>query len=174
MSSAVHECGVTAMRHIFERPMDFVTSKYGGTWRYDTHLYFGLLQRNDDCVFPLPFTLTPDGAVSDAKSQLTLAVKISTSQDREDARETIQTFFYDSSVIAGIVLNIDETPAYVAPEKADDWDSDREFVVSNEWESSRGPLQAADQCGGAKFSCEIEIHWPGEDSDGVCFTVVSQ
>ncbi|KIM89873.1 hypothetical protein PILCRDRAFT_812655, partial [Piloderma croceum F 1598] len=51
----------------------------------------------------LPFQLTPDGAVSD-RSQLTLAIKISTSQDREDARKKIQTFFYDSSVIAGIVL----------------------------------------------------------------------
>ena len=135
MSSAVHECGVTAMRHIFERPMDFVTSKYGSTWCYNTHLYFHLQQRNDNGVYPLPFQLTPDCAVSD-RSQLRLAVKISTSQDREDACKKIQTFFYDSSVIAGIVLNIDETPAYVAPEKADDWDSDRDFVPLDEWENS--------------------------------------
>jgi hypothetical protein len=94
-------------------------------------------------------------------SQLTLAVKISTSQDREDARKKIQTFFYDSSVIAGIVLNIDETPAHVAPEKADDWDPDREFVVFKEWENSWGPTYFAGHCWGGMFSCEIEIYWPG-------------
>ncbi|KIM89432.1 hypothetical protein PILCRDRAFT_813371 [Piloderma croceum F 1598] len=82
-------------------------------------------------------------AVSDAGSQLILAVKISTSQDREDARKKIQTFFYNSC------------PAYVAPEKADDWDSDRDFVVLNEWENSWGPIYFAGHCWGGIFSCEI-------------------
>jgi len=81
----------------------------------------------------------------------------------------MKTFFNDPSVIAGIILNIDETPPYALPDKANDWDSAESFVEGSRWDDimfdAWGPITFAGHCWGGVFSCQIEIHWPSVDGD---------
>ena len=69
--------------------------------------------------------LTPNGTISD-KSGLLLATEVSTSQSRKVAGHKLKMFFNNWSVVAGVVLNIDETLPYSLPDNANDWDSTEE------------------------------------------------
>jgi hypothetical protein len=177
MASHPHECGARAIREIFEPHMRAFQSRYGGFWKYNTNCRVRIFDsEGDDNVVATTFQKTPDGAIFDA-SGLLLPVEISASQARAEAIKRIQVFFKNPSVIAGIVLNMDEAPNYASPTKANDWDSAGGYVSLMEWNEVGlepwEPIVFAGYCWGGAFTCQIEIHWPSIEGN-VSFTAVSQ
>jgi hypothetical protein len=57
-----------------------------------------------------------------------------TSQTYTAAAEKMLDFFNSPSIIAGIVLNIDEDPIYASPKKAKKWDLAKGDVLLKEWD----------------------------------------
>jgi hypothetical protein len=68
------------------------------------------------------------------------------------AQKRIQSFFCKPSVIAGVIINLDETPAYASPKKDSDWDSHESFVMLAEWNEMQsnewGPMYFGHRWGG--------------------------
>ena len=169
MASDTHEYAARTLRKIFEPVMESLQSRYGGFWKYDTNCLTCIYhETHGNGVLPTKLWVTPDGAISD-DSGILLAVEISNSQSRNEVRRKMKTFFNDPSVIAGIILNIDEIPPYALPDKANDWDSAESFVEGSRWDDivfdAWGPITFAGHCWGGVFSCQIEIHWPSVDGD---------
>lgn len=180
MTSNPHECGARAVRKVFEPRMEALQSKYGGYWKYNTNCRVRLLETKDDETeeaISLPTTLerTPDGGIADA-SGLLLPNEVSAAQTHGAASERMQMFFNNPSVIAGIVLNIDETPPYASPVKASDWDSDEGPVKFTEWGAVGlepwEPIMFAGYCWGGAISCQIDIYWASVEG-APSFTAVS-
>jgi len=174
MASAPHECGVRAIRRLYEPRMEILTAKYGGVWNYDTNLRFHLF---DDAGLPMPLTFTPDGGISGVTTDLNLAVEIARSERLTHVRKKIATYLSSRSVIAGILLNLDETPAYAAPNTQDDWDSRSAFVGFKDWSGveveSWGPRDFAGHRWGGVYTCQIEVHWSCCDGSTRLYRAVS-
>ena len=177
MTSPSHECRVQKMRQLFEPRMDELTSKYGGIWKYDTNRNFCLSQEHVGITVPSSLSLTPDGAMSDSVSGLTLALEVSASQSLKDAHTKIHSYFRDRSVIAGIVLNLDKKPAYASPDRSSDWDSNSAFMKLEEWGigcDAWGPQYFGGHCWEGEYMCQIEIHWPTPNGNHYSVTAVSR
>jgi hypothetical protein len=172
MSLPKHEWGVQLIRHTFEPTMESLTARYGGSWKYDTNAGFCIF---DDHILPTSSTRTPDGVISDHKSGMLLAVEVSSSQTVETARKKMQSFFCNPSVVVGIIINFDETPAYSSPKCS--WDSDKPFVMLAEWDSmgfnAWEPMYLGGHCWGGHCHCWIEVHWPCTDGKKNLFAAVS-
>jgi hypothetical protein len=172
MASPGHKWGVRLVRHIFEPTMVSLTARYGGSWKYDTNARFRIF---DDRILPTSSTRTPDGAISDHESGILLAVEVCAAQDVEAARKKMQSFFCNPSVVAGIIINLDETPPFSYPKHS--WDSDKPFVTLAEWDSmgfnAWGPMHFGGHCWGGDYHCWIEVHWPCTDGKEHSFTAVS-
>jgi hypothetical protein len=167
--SHVHECGVNAVRRIFEPAMEKCTQRYGKVWPYHTNCAFPLFRSDTDGQIPTGDILTPDGAISDGGARLSLVVEVASAQQLKNAREKLQTYFVDPSVKAGIIMNIDESPAYAAPKYYDDWEWDQKCVTYQEWpeleEGTWGPINFFSYCWGGRFTCQMEVHWPGKGNE---------
>ena len=87
----------------------------------------------------------------------------------------MKEFFNSRSVIAAIVVNIDETPPFAKP-NANEWDSAEELVELSGWENvgcdAWKPIMFAGHCWAGKFGCQIELHWSPAVGDEI-FMVVS-
>jgi hypothetical protein len=164
------------MRRVFEPAMEKCVALYGASWDYHTNCTFRLDQNDASGQFPTGDVFTPDGAISDGGARLALAVEVANSQQLQEARNKIQTMFDDSSVIAGIILNLDETPAYASPKDPKPWDSNQKFVTYEEWprleHGTWGPVHFRNHCWGGAFTCHMEVYWPGKVED-VTVTAVS-
>ena len=164
MASPPHECGVRAIRRIFEPRMDALTAKYGGVWNYDTNLKFPLFGKGNGARVPMDSTYTPDGGISGVNRDLNLAVEIAQSERLTHVRKKIATYLSSRSVTAGIILNLDESPAYSAPNTQNDWDSSSPFVEFEDWGDveveSWEPRDFAGHRWAGVYTCQIEVHWP--------------
>jgi hypothetical protein len=144
---------------------------------YDTNAQFAMYEDVDDRILPTHSRCTPDGAISDRKSGILLAVEASASQTIEAVQKKMQSFFHNPSVIAGIIINLDETPAYASPTKHSNWDSDGSPVTLAEWDEVQsnewGPMYFGGHRWGGRFTCQIEVHWPYTNGDQKPFTAVS-
>jgi len=161
MTSPHHEFAAKEMRQIFEPHMQRLQSQYGGSWRYTTNCLFPIYQRRGNRAVPSTTNLTPDGTIS-PKFGLRLVGEVSASQMRQAVYHKLRIFFNDPSVIAAIIINVDETPSYTSPGETDNWDSG-EFVGWSRWNNigrdAWGPIMFAGHRWGGAFSCQIEIHW---------------
>jgi hypothetical protein len=155
--------------------MDILTAKYGGVWNYDTNLCFHLFKKGNGARVPMSLTYTPDGGISGVTRDLNLAVEIATSERLAHVRKKITSYLSSCSVIAGIILNLDETPAYTAPNTPNDWDSRKAFVDFTDWGSDEnwGPRDFAGHCWGGVYTCQIEVHWPRRDGSTRSYRAVS-
>jgi hypothetical protein len=155
------ECMQSHHRLVFEPCMQRLRSQYGGSWRYTTNCLFPIYQRCRNRAVPFTTNLMPNGTISD-KSSLRFVVKISTLQMRQAVDCKLKIFFSDPSIIAAIIVNVDETPSYASPGETKNWDSG-EFMHWSGWNNigrdAWGPITFAGHCWGGEFSCQIEIHW---------------
>jgi hypothetical protein len=149
--------------------MEKCAQQYGKFWPYHTNCAFPLFQNDADGPIPTGDTFTPDGAISDGGARLALAVEVASSQQLKKAREKLQTYFVDPSVKAGIIMNIDEFPAYAAPKYHDEWEWDQKCVIYQEWpeleEGIWGPMKFLSHYWGGRFTCQMEVHWPGKGNE---------
>jgi hypothetical protein len=138
---------------------------YGIPWPYHTNCAYPLFQDGADGPFPTGDVLTPDGAIPGGGPSLGLAVEVASSQQLKAAWEKMQTYFKDPSVKAGIILNIEEFPAYAAPKLRKDWEWDQKFATYQGWpkleNGAWGPINFLNHRWGGEFSCQMEVHWPG-------------
>jgi hypothetical protein len=157
--------------------MDALTAKHGGVWNYDTNLKFPLFGKGNGARVPMDSTYTPDGGISGATWDLDLAVEIARSEQLAHVREKIATYLSSRSVIAGIILNLNESPAYAAPNTQNDWDSSRSFVEFKDWSGveveSWGSRDFAGHRWAGVYTCQIEVHWPLRGGRTRSFAAVS-
>ena len=148
-----------------------LVSVYGGTWIYHSNCP---KERVDSETVPSLSTYIPDGWIKDDKSGATFVLKISAMEHIMHALNKFQELFKDDSIIAGIILNIDEK--YSPPTKYNDWDSRSKFVNLDCWfvgEWVLGPIVFAGHCWGGEVEISIEIVWPCDDSRTTSTMIVS-
>jgi hypothetical protein len=174
MTSEPHECAVQLFRDIFIARMKGLQSQHGGCWRYGTNSRFHIHGTDGYRVLPTTSSRTPDGSISD-KSGLLFLLEVSRSESRQAVHRKLKEFFNSRSVIAAIVVNIDETPPFAKP-NANEWDSAEELVELSGWENvgcdAWKPIMFAGHCWAGKFGCQIELHWSPAVGDEI-FMVVS-
>jgi len=146
--------------------MKDLESQHGGYWKYDTKARFHINGMHGDRVLPMTSSLMLDGAISDKSGPL-VTVEISRSETLQVVRHKVKGFFNNESVIAGIIVNIDETPPFANPTNTNDWDSAEELVEFSRWENvgcdAWRPIMFAGHRWAGKFGCQIELHWAGVD-----------
>jgi hypothetical protein len=162
------------MRETFEHPMRELVSVYGGTWIYHSNCSYRPKERVDGETVPSLSTYIPDGWITDDKSGATFILEISATEHITHAHNKFLELFKDDSIIAGIILNVDEK--YSAPVKHNDWDSRRKFVDLDCWfigERVLGPIIFAGHCWGGEVEISIEIVWPCDDGRTTSTMIVS-
>src|ERR1700676_2690380 len=166
MISPHHEAGARALRETFELPMANVAQKYGIPVVYHTNTTLPL----KGCQ------LTPDGAILTRNMDPRLVVEVSASERLKHVRKKIRTFFKNPTIVAAIILNIDEHPAFANPDDRNDWDWDKKGVTKAEFPQSDrwGPCYFRGHRWGGTYSCQIEICWPpGRGNNGLRMNAVS-
>ena len=149
MAYSGHEFLSRFMRETFEPPMKELVSMYGGTWIYHSNCSYRPKEGVDDEAVPSLSTYVPDGWITDDTSGATSVLEISSTEHINHARNKLHKLFKDDSIIAGIILNLNEK--YSAPVKDNDWDSHRKFVNLDHWfvgEWVLGPMMFAGHCWG--------------------------
>ena len=169
-----HEYLSKYVQETFQPAMRELASAYDGSWIYHTNCSYRPKKRAHGEVIPLPWTLIPDGWITDSKSGASLVVEIARSENIEHARRKMQIFFEDGFVVAGIILSMDVSKKYGSP---GDWDWRREFVDLDRWfmgERTLGPIDFAGHHWGGGITSQIEIILPGGDCSGISMTMVSR
>jgi hypothetical protein len=151
MPDPEHEYLSQCVQETFQPAMQELASAYKGDWTYYTNCSYRPKKWAHDEVIPLPFTLIPDGWITDSKSGASLVAEIAGSEDDKLAQRKMQTFFEDGSVVAGIILSMDVSKKYSSPDKGD-WDWCRKFVNLDRWFPEERTLGLIDFAG---------HHWGG-------------
>jgi len=175
MASPPHECGARSLRRLFDPRMDKLTAKYGGVWNYDTNLRFHLFKKRNGVKIPMPSTFTPDGGILGADRDLMVALEVASTEQLANAHKKATLYLRSCTVIAVIIINLDEHPAYASPDTPNDWDSRKPFVDFKDWGGggSWGPREFAGHCWGGVYTCQIEVHWPRRDGSTRMYRAVS-
>ena len=104
-------------------------------WEYGTNAthHIRVLRENGQWR-PTKDTITPDGSIYDPQDSLTLVIEVSNGQAMSDARAKIVKTMKMNTVVGGIILNFNESPAYSHPKPAE-WNprDEHTFMLAKEF-----------------------------------------
>jgi hypothetical protein len=159
-ASENHECGVKVLQKFFESAMEAQQQGQEETigWEYGTNAthHIRVLRENGQWR-PTKDTITPDGSIYDPLDSLTLVIEVSNGQAMSDARAKIVKTMKMNTVVGGIILNLNESPAYSHPKPAE-WNprDEHTFMLAKEFGQQPHERWGAMTVQGYQFGGSIE------------------